>query len=138
MTAYPSVSLESPYRSNPIFQQLQEVGNHIMLMNDNGYAMTMKQLLTDELGFYQKGMGYYRLRKKELIQPGKSIALVDNKTGRVYTGPAVRTLLRLPPESQKFNIFPYYNASDFTIYVQSTAPSRTIYYRDTVLAIIQE
>lgn len=136
---YQTYRVNNPYTARETGRKLKLVRNHILLLNTEPTSTTMKEFLEEELGFYKKGMGYYRLwRKRELIQPGKNIALVDNKTGMAFIGAEVREMLGLPSEEEKFHILPYYDPTDYTIYVQSTAPSRKIYFRDTVLAIIEE
>lgn len=69
------------------------------------------------------GRGFYRLQKREEIQPQKAICIRDKRTGQVYTGPQARQILGLPDMAVK--VTPSYNP-DYDVFVQSTAPNRKI------------
>ncbi|MFJ5998952.1 VWA domain-containing protein [Streptomyces sp. NPDC092370] len=72
---------------------------------------------------YQTGKAFYQLSKSEKIQAQKQIAVLEKKTDRVYTGPAARTLLGLPPTEVR--VKPDHN-DHFTIFVQSTSVNRKL------------
>jgi hypothetical protein len=72
---------------------------------------------------YQTGKAFYQLSKSEKIQAQKQIAVLEKKTDRVYTGPAARTLLGLPPAEVR--VKPDHN-DHFTIFVQSTSVNRKL------------
>ena len=72
---------------------------------------------------YRVGSGYYELMKVETIQAGKNICIVDNMTGRVYTGQNARQLLNLPNYEIKVNPNSY---GKYKIFVQSTSTNRLL------------
>lgn len=72
---------------------------------------------------YVSGRAYYELSKRESIQPQKSVAVVDRKTGQVYTGPQARRILGLPDMEVK--VRPDYNP-DYKIFIQSTSVNRNL------------
>ena len=77
-------------------------------------------------GLYDVGSVYYPvvtgLKRNPRIAPQKSIAVLDNKTQMLYSGPGVRTMLGLP-EDGTVTVKPATNR-DWTVYVQSTSPNR--------------
>lgn len=79
--------------------------------------------VTSKVGYYNAGMAYYQLNKRELIQAAKSLLFLDKRTGKVYGGPQARQLVGLPNESVK--VSPNHNP-DYEIYVQSTSLNRKL------------
>lgn len=71
---------------------------------------------------YIKGKSYYLLTKRERIQPQKQLAVMEKKTGKVYTGD-VRSLIGLP--NDYINVSPDFNP-DYEIFVQSTSYNRKL------------
>ncbi len=72
---------------------------------------------------YVVGTAYYQLSKTENIQAQKQVAIVEKRTGRVYTGRAARNLVGLP--DMEVRVRPEHNP-DYTIYVQSTSVNRKL------------
>lgn len=73
---------------------------------------------------YVLGRGYYQLMKTESIQPQKLVAVMDNKTGKVYLGREARDLVGLPPDME-VRVRPNHNP-DYTIFIQSTSVNRKL------------
>lgn len=70
---------------------------------------------------YRVGSAYFQLTKPEKIQPSKMVAVVEKQTGRMFSGPSARDLLKLPDYEVK--VAPAdYNA--FDVFVQSTSTNR--------------
>ena len=80
---------------------------------------------------YKKGHGYYELTKPELVQEYKEIAIVDNKSGNIFSGDAARTLLGLPI-GERIKVKPGEHG-DFSIFVQSTSVNRQLVKGTTLL-----
>lgn len=77
-----------------------------------------------ECGYtFRTGCAFYELMKTETIQASKSIAVLEKKTDRVYTGPEARDLIGLP--DMNVRVKPDYN-TDYTIFVQSTSVNRKL------------
>lgn len=72
---------------------------------------------------YVAGHGYYELMKTETIQPNKSIAVLNKKTGHVYIGGDARGMLGLKDIAER--VRPSFNA-EFTVYVQSNSVNRKL------------
>jgi hypothetical protein len=81
------------------------------------------EFVTSRVGHYSQGSAFYQLTKREIIQPTKSILVVDKKTGSVYGGPEARHLIGLPDTNIK--VSPNHNP-DYDIYVQSTSLNRKL------------
>lgn len=86
-------------------------------------------------GLYQAGSVYYpvvpALKRNPRIGPEKGIAIIEKKTGVVYSGPGVRTMLGLP-ELGTVTVKPDANP-DYTVYVQSTSPNRHLTPHTSIL-----
>lgn len=72
---------------------------------------------------YQLGIAFYQLTKRETIQPQKNIAVMEKKTGKIFTGPEARNLLGLP--DNEVRVSPDFNP-DFEVFVQSTSVNRKL------------
>jgi hypothetical protein len=82
---------------------------------------------------YSIGSTFYQLTKREEIQAGKQIAIVDKKNwGAVYTGPEARQLLGLP--NYGISVKPA-DHPDFDIYVQSTSVNRKLVEGTNVIVL---
>jgi hypothetical protein len=62
--------------------------------------------------------------KKELVQPGKSVAIFDKKSKLVYGGKCARQLLGLP-EGINTKISPF-DHGHYEIFLQSTSVNRKL------------
>jgi len=80
---------------------------------------------------YQKGHGYYELNKPELVQEYKEIAIVENKSGAIYSGDAARALLGLPL-GERCKVKPG-DHGEFSIFVQSTSVNRKLHKGTSLL-----
>lgn len=72
---------------------------------------------------YITGQAFYQLSKSESIQANKDIAVVENRTAKVYLGREARQMIGLP--DIQVRIRPNWNP-DYTIYVQSTSINRKL------------
>jgi hypothetical protein len=79
----------------------------------------------------KKGAAFYQLMKTETLQDYKLIAIVDRKSGKVYSGPAARDLLNLPPYGA-IKLAPG-DHGQFEIFVQSTSVNRKLPQHTKVL-----
>lgn len=70
---------------------------------------------------YITGRTYYELFERSRIQGDKDVAVVENKTNKVFTGPQARKLVNLP--DYEVRIAPSKNP-DYTIFIQSTSLNR--------------
>jgi hypothetical protein len=72
---------------------------------------------------YQVGKAFYQLSKAETIQANKLVAVVENKTAKVYLNHEARSLIGLP--DVEVRVRPNHNP-DYTIFVQSTSVNRKL------------
>lgn len=72
---------------------------------------------------YVLGIAFYQLTKRETIQAQKNIAVMEKKTGKVFTGVEARNVLNLPQEDVR--VSPDFNP-DFEVFVQSTSVNRKL------------
>jgi hypothetical protein len=72
---------------------------------------------------FRLGIAFYQLTKTESIQAQKNIAILNRKTGKVYTGAQARDLLGLP--QMEVRVKPDFNP-DFDVFVQSTSVNRML------------
>lgn len=79
--------------------------------------------VSSKVGYYNAGMAYYELTKRELIQASKQLLFLDKRTGKVYGGPEARRVVGLPNTDTK--VSPNHNP-DYEIYVQSTSLNRKL------------
>ncbi len=79
---------------------------------------------------YEPGKGYYELTKPELVQAKKEIAIMDSKSGAIYTGMAARSMLGFP-DGAAFKVKPG-EMGTFAVYVMSTSNNRAL-VKDTTL-----
>jgi hypothetical protein len=84
------------------------------------------------IGFYTAGCAYYELTKKEVLQSGKSVLLLDKLTGKVYGGAQARQLLGIPLNTE-CKVEPL-NHGSYRIFVKSTSFNR-ILVRGTKLLV---
>lgn len=71
------------------------------------------------------GSAFYPLTKPErIVQDNKLIAIRDKKTSKVYSGPKVRDLLKLPT-SGKVKVSPG-NHGEYELYIQSKSTNRQL------------
>lgn len=91
----------------------------------------IRDFVQDSLGHYDRGNAYYKLVKKETIQPTKQIVVVEKATGKAYTGQNARHLIGLP-DGRYVDVRPDHNPA-YDIYVQSTSVNRKVSPNDKVL-----
>lgn len=81
---------------------------------------------------YVLGKSYYSLVKKETIQSGKEVILINRSTGKAYCGLEARTLIGLPNTEVKLQPGDF---GDWDIYIQSTSVNRNIIPNQYVLVL---
>lgn len=72
---------------------------------------------------YVSGRGYYQLMARTVIQPNKLVAIMHNKTKKVFHGRDARNILKLPDMD---TIVTPADNKDYAIFVQSTAQNRKL------------
>lgn len=72
---------------------------------------------------FKLGSAFYQLSKRENIQPKKHIAVLEKKTGQVYSGQKARDLIGL--SNREVRVSPDHN-KDYSIFVQSTSVNRKL------------
>jgi len=92
----------------------------------------IKEFVESTGNTYKIGRAYYELMKTETIQGNKALAVVDNKTHRVYTGDGVRSMIGLSDLSVR--VKPNHNP-DYKIFVQSTSVNRKLIAGTRVLIL---
>lgn len=75
---------------------------------------------------FRAGRGFYELSKSESIGPRKEVVLEHRRTGDMYTGEAVRQLLRLSPGGTTRISAAHPCAAIYRIFVQSTSYNRML------------
>jgi hypothetical protein len=75
---------------------------------------------------------FYELSKPEEIQPQKDVMIQRNRDGKVFGGDGARRILNLPQQHVKVGPG---HSSEFTIFVQSTAPNRKLIKGTNVLVL---
>ena len=85
--------------------------------------VSIKDFIESKGEAYRKGDAFYPLTKKETVDQDKKILVQDKKTGRYYTGKAVRKILGLPEQSAK--LAPG-NMAWLNVYLQSTSDNRKL------------
>ncbi len=83
-------------------------------------------------GNFTVGSVLYQLSKKEKIQGNKKLAVLENSTGRVFHGDAVRAMIGLPDADK--TVAPDFNP-EYTIFVQSTSVNRHLVVGTKVLVL---
>lgn len=96
-----------------------------------GPSQQIRDFVTLKVGLYDRGNAYYRLKKKETIQPTKQIIVLEKATGKAYTGENARHLIGLP-DGEYVDVRPDANPA-YDIYVQSTSVNRKVSPQDKVL-----
>jgi len=94
------------------------------------------KFIKDDCGMkFVLGTCYYQWNKREKVQPGKGLAIVEKKTDKVFVGTQqeIRDMIGLPDMtvSQKADPNP-----DYDIFVQSTAPNRGLVAFTKVLVML--
>lgn len=114
-----------------VVQNLQPLkANEFTLLTSLGTAQ-IRDFVTSATGAYDRGKAYYKLTKKETIQPSKQIVVVEKATGKAYTGENARHLIGLP-DGKYVDVRPDANPA-YDIYVQSTSVNRKVSPNDKVL-----
>jgi len=78
------------------------------------------------------GQAFYELKERSRIQGNKSLAVLEKKTSKVFTGAGVRQLIGLGDKDER--IAPSFN-KDYEIYVQSTSINRHLKNGQKVLLL---
>jgi hypothetical protein len=93
----------------------------------------IRDFVTREEGHYSNGNAFYRLRKKETIQPSKDVIVVEKATGKAYGGDDARHLIGLP-DGEYVDVRPDSNPS-YDVFIQSTSVNRKVERGDEILVL---
>lgn len=86
-------------------------------------AKPIREFVSEFMGSYTKGLVFYQLTKRELIQDTKVLALRERGTNRVFSGMNTREFLELPYLDVK--VYPPM-LGDYDVFVQSTSLTRKL------------
>lgn len=112
----------------------KEVKDFKIAINEDVKAIQIRPLVEQKLGTaYVTGRAFYELVKRETVQAGKSIAVQDKKTGKIYEGFEARALLNLP-DNVEVKIDPVQNPK-WNVYIQSTSVNRNVIPKQRVLVL---
>jgi hypothetical protein len=103
--------------------------------------VSIKQFIEDNGITFQKGRAFYQMTKKESVGQYKEIVLQDKKTGELYTGPAVREILKLQPQVAKGGAKETFipdSYSEYRIFVQSNSHNRKLPLNTCILYEVNE
>jgi hypothetical protein len=94
----------------------------------------IQPFVESKMGSYRLGSAFYKLTKRETIQPQKQILIMKHREKTVYGGYEARQLLGLP-DNQDVRVEPG-NHGDYDIFVQSTSVNRKL-VRGTKLLVMK-
>lgn len=103
--------------------KLKALPNNKYQLLDVDQAAPIREWVQGKGITYVLGIAFYQLSKRETIQPQKNIAVMEKKTGKIYTGAQARDVLGLPQDEVR--VSPDWNP-DFDIFVQSTSVNRKL------------
>ena len=108
-----------------------------LLRNECVPNQKIKDFVLDQGCTFKTGRGFYELTKAVTVQGNKEIVIIHKETGDIFTGPDVRKMLGLPPQSGvagvksadrmdvRFN--PRGNElKDYIVFIQSTFHNRKL------------
>lgn len=98
--------------------------DYSVLKVDDGAVLAIRDFVQMRGHQYLIGKAFYQLTKAETIQPQKTVAIRNKKSGRFYSGPEARNLLGL---SDKINdrVKPEMNP-EYDVFIQSTSVNRKL------------
>lgn len=113
--------------------ELYEVNAEMFIVRADEHRKEIKAFYEDRTGRpYSVGRGYYQLTKVEEIQASKIIALREKSTGKIFSGPSCRRLLKMPDYTIKVSPTTH---PKYDIFVQSKATNRKL-MKDTYVIFI--
>jgi hypothetical protein len=113
----------SELANTPVSSVLAELESSKYMLIPVHRDSVIKPLVTSWTKNYVVGSAYYQLTKIETIQPYKQICIQNKYTGKVYTGPNARKLIKLPTTEVKVNPVSH---TEYDIFVQSTSTNRKL------------
>jgi len=87
---------------------------------------------------YVVGSSYYALTKKEKVQPGKALLLMEKNKPQVWGGNEARDLIGLPTDGVSHATVEPGNHSAFDVFVQSTSVNRKLVRGTKVLVDVTQ
>lgn len=93
-------------------------------VDDANDGVQIRDFVVDQGVSFTKGCAFYQLLKTESVQDYKQLAVRDNRTGSVYSGPAARDLIGIPHVGN-IKLAPG-NFANYEIYIQSTSVNRKL------------
>lgn len=121
---------QGKYLLLPVDQPTEKKG--AVLNKDNKWVWEIRTFVLHSGAPWSLGNVYYLLDKKERIGGQKKLAVLEVKTGKVFTGDTIRALIGLP-EGDK-TVAPDFNP-EYKIYVQSTSNNRHLRKGDHLLVL---
>lgn len=121
---------QGKYLLLPVDQPTEKKG--AVLNKDNKWVWEIRTFVLHSGAPWSLGNVYYLLDKKERIGGQKKLAVLEVKTGKVFTGDTIRALIGLP-EGDK-TVAPDFNP-EYKIYVQSTSNNRHLKKGDHLLVL---
>lgn len=82
---------------------------------------------------YRVGSAYYQLSKPEIVQAHKEVAVIEKRTGKMYSGSKARPALGLPRYDVKVAPADF---DKFDVFIQSKSPNRKL-VKDTSLIVFK-
>jgi hypothetical protein len=107
----------------------QKVLNFTVAPSQDG--MQIRDVVTAKIGSYKLGEAFYQLTKKEKVQDGKDIIVLDTTDGNYYSGANARSLLSLPA-SGEIKLEPG-NIKRYIVFVQSMSVNRKVVANSQIL-----
>lgn len=87
---------------------------------------TIKDFVEDNGAVFKKGRGFYQFTKRETVQAGKEVVLVDKVTGDMFSGAKARDMIGAPP-GVTVNVSPGEgNLKGYDVFIQSTSVNRRL------------
>lgn len=121
---------QDKYLLLPVDQPTEKKG--AVQNKDNKWVWEIRTFVMHSGAPWSLGSVYYLLDKKERIGGQKKLAVLEVKTGKVFTGDTIRSLIGLP-EGDK-TVAPDFNP-EYKIYVQSTSNNRHLKKGDHLLVL---
>lgn len=103
--------------------------------------VSIKQFIEDNGITFKKGRAFYQMTKKETVGQYKEIVLQNKSTGELYTGPAVREMLKLQPQIEKGGAKETFipdSYGEYRIFVQSNSHNRKLPLNTCILYEVNE
>jgi len=109
------------YRAKGEIHELATVTSSFLVFNIT-VDTPLNVFVKDQSLKFAKGSAFYQFMRNEVIQKYKEVVIMDNNTGDIFEGDAVRALLSLPSD-EDIKLSPV-NIDKYTVFIQSTSANR--------------